>query len=146
MDPYATHLEPLLKAALESKGDLLELGCGDYSTPLLSRIARSRGDELIVYTSSPEWGSRFRDLALLSIVDWANWKLEGLFGMIFLDNEEHQPTRSLRIPELMRHAPIVVMHDADEAMTYPEFRINTNGFKVELYDKHRPNTVTITKC
>jgi len=35
---YGTHTTPLLTAVLYTTGDVLELGCGDFSTPMLDTV------------------------------------------------------------------------------------------------------------
>lgn len=145
MDGYATHLEALVNAALESDGDILELGCGDYSTPVLSAIAKHRGNKLVVNASDPAWASRYKDFAEIVIVDWKTWQPKGKWGMIFLDNEEHQPYRLMRVPKLLEHTPIVVMHDADQAEMSPEFDQIARGLNVKTYKTHQPWTM-VFRC
>jgi hypothetical protein len=146
MDAYATHLEALVKAALESKGDILELGCGDYSTPILSAVAKHRGDKLCVKSSSPEWAEKFTNMASVEIVDWATWKPAGHWGMIFLDNEQLTRDRIRWLPDLQTHCDVVVMHDADASMAHSHFVEMTKGFQsIRVYATHSPWTA-IFKC
>ncbi len=146
MDGYATHLEALVTAALESEGDILELGCGSYSTPVLSAIAKHRGNKLVVNASDPVWANRYKEFAEIVIVDWKTWQPEGQWGMIFLDNEEHQPYRLMRVPKLLEHAPIVVMHDADQAEMSTEFSQITSGLNIKTYKTHQPWTMVFSRC
>lgn len=141
MDGYATHIEALINAALEAKTDILELGCGDYSTPILSAICKYRNKRFVINSSDIVWASKFKEYAEVEIVDWSAWRPTGQWGMIFLDNEEHQPARLLRVPELLKHTNIVVMHDADQAAMYPEFSQLTLGLKIETYSKFYPWTM-----
>ena len=147
MDGYATHIEPLVKAALESKGDILELGCGDYSTPILALIAKSRGCKLYVKASDPVWASRYKDVenCEIEIVDWATWKVSGHYGLIFLDNEEHAPQRVYRMTGLLSFTDCLVMHDASQAVATADLFNVLSGKEYTYYDKHDPATVTV-KC
>ena len=145
IDPYATHLEALINAALASKGDILELGCGDYSTPILSAVARHRGDRLFVKSSSAEWAGKYTGLADVEVVDWDTWKPSGRYGMIFLDNEQLTYHRIKWLPELAKHCDTVVMHDSDAAMTHPHYPAMVAGFKnIVTYNRHIPWTVVLT--
>jgi len=145
MDAYATHIEPLVKAALETPGDILELGCGDYSTPILAAICRDRGSKLTVHASDPDWANRYREIADIHIVDWANYKLEGQYGLIFLDNEEHSPGRMAKLALLKPHAKVIVMHDASQAKDTTPWDTLTSIFSnVEMYTKHVPHTAVFT--
>lgn len=144
MDGYATHIEPLVKAALSTPGDILELGCGDYSTPILAAIAHHRGDRLVVHASDPAWAKRYEGVAdEIVIVSWATWKPSGKWGLVFLDNEEHAPQRIQRLPQLRPFCDVVVMHDASQAMQCVEYGAQIAGFKsAEMYEKYEPWTGT----
>jgi len=147
MDGYATHIEPLVKAALATPGNILELGCGDYSTPILAAIAHSRGDILVVCASDPAWADRYQNVAdVILIVDWNTWKVpDGDWGLVFLDNEEHAPQRILRLQQLKSHCRTIVMHDASQARECSGFDICTSGFAhADMYEKHVPWTLTLT--
>ena len=144
MDGYATHLEAIVTAALESTGNILELGCGDYSTPVLSTIARHRFDNLLVKSSSPEWANRYRHLADIEIVNWDTWSISGNYGMIFIDSEEHHEGRMTKLLQIKDHARIIVMHDADQAMTdsrWPEIIKSFKSFK--MFNTYQPWTVLL---
>lgn len=148
MDAYATHLEPLIKAALETQGDILELGCGDYSTPLLALIAHSRGDKLVVCASDPVWASKYKDVAdEIIIVEWDKFRIpeaRTAWGLIFLDNEEHSPGRVEKLQGLRGHAKCIVMHDASQALSTAGLQGVIDSFtKYSMYDKHDPWTVTV---
>ncbi len=43
IDIYATHQQILVREALKSNEDIMETGCGYYSTPLLVEIAKAKG-------------------------------------------------------------------------------------------------------
>lgn len=144
MDAYATHQAALIKAALETDGDILELGCGDYSTPLLSVIAQHRGNKLVVKSSDPFWASQFSDIAEVDLVDWATWEPEGQWGLVLLDNEQLTYDRIKWLPKLAKIAKVIVMHDADAAMMSAEYEAMTDGFECMIYAQHRPWTAVYT--
>lgn len=145
MDPYATHLEALVNTALNTPGDILELGCGDYSTPVLSAIAKSQGKRYRCQSSNLEWARRFE---LVEIVNWDAWEPpEGPWGMVFLDSDEQTWYRVRRIPALAKVTDTIVMHDADISMTREGWPAAVACFpKVQVYEKHRPWTAVLRKC
>ena len=143
MDAYSTHIEALVNAALYTEGDILELGCGDYSTPVLSSIAKRLGVKLFVKSSSPDWANKYTSLADVEIVDWETWKPVGKYGLVFLDNEQYTSERIKLLPMLAKVSKVIVMHDADAAMTAPDYEDLTSHFKFStLYSIHKPYTVT----
>ena len=48
---YGTHVTPLVTAVLRTKGDVLELGCGDFSTPILDAILGSLKTNRVLYST-----------------------------------------------------------------------------------------------
>ena len=146
MDGYATHLHPLVTAAISVCGDILELGCGDYSTPVLAEIAHARGDRLVVCSSDESWSSKYKGIPdEIITVDWETWVPEGQWGLIFLDSEQLTKDRIKWLPVLSKIGKVIVMHDADAAMKSDEYPKMTEGLNIEIYNKHVPWTITI-KC
>src|SRR4030066_199441 len=65
---YGTHIVPLLASVFATRGDILELGMGDYSTPVLHEIIRyqwSAGVKRFLFSwdNNREWVNNFIDLA-----------------------------------------------------------------------------------
>lgn len=146
MDAYATHLEALVMAIASTTGPILEMGCGDYSTPLLAAAARAQGRRFLVQSSDPEWSGRFHDLANVELVDWAAWQPQGAWGLVLLDNEESTAGRLDRLGQLRGHAGMVVMHDADGAMTRPSWGQRTGEWgSMRLFSRYRPWTAVLMR-
>lgn len=145
MDPYATHLEALVDTAMSSKGPILELGCGHYSTPILASIAAAQGRKFLVQASNEEWAGQFLETAEVELVDWKTWAPpEGRWGMVFLDSEEAVRDRIKRLPDLAKVADVVVMHDANIAMKNPDWKSLVVDYqKIEVYHRHVPWTVVM---
>lgn len=144
MDPYATHLEGLVMGALLSSGPILEMGCGDYSTPVLAAIARQQGRDFHVVTADAEWASKFvgiEGLSGITIVDWKTWKPTSHYGMVFLDQDQLVRDRVKHLPELKKHADYIVAHDAQIAMNHWE----VDDCEVTMLTRYLPWTAII-KC
>jgi len=138
MDPYATHQRALLETVMATTGPVLELGCGDYSTPLLSAICESQGRPFKAQASNAEWASRFPGV---EVVDWETWIApEGRWGLVFLDNEEHTLKRYRRLEVLSHITDTIVLHDANvkSLVTIP-------GWTVQFYTQHKPHTAVLRK-
>ena len=60
---FGTHLKLLVVAALLTKGDILEMGAGDFSTEVLHDIIKMDGEcrELITADSNKEWIDKIQD-------------------------------------------------------------------------------------
>lgn len=147
MDGYATHQQALLKAALESKGDILETGCGFYSTPLLYEVCKSRGTKLISMVQDLDWASNFKHLEGENyeqiVVDFkTELPLNGKYGMIFLDHEEFVKDRILHINNILNHTNIMVAHDSNHIKNW---KFISHVVNMEHFKEHIPNTVILRK-
>ncbi len=120
MDPYATHV-PVLAWALQetrhSELPILELGCGDYSTPMLAHSARVH-----VCSTDPEWSGRYLqwpNVIVHKLHTWDEFFINQRYRMAFLDNEQHVKDRVKMLDMLLDYADIVVMHDWRSNLTPP---------------------------
>lgn len=112
MDPYASHQQALVSAALMTKGPIIELGCGDYSTPILYEISKFQGRELTIYSTCEEWANRYSHYVNVIILDdWKNYTYPNNVGLTFLDNEEYVRYRKLHVPRLLETSDVVICHD-----------------------------------
>ena len=124
MDPYATHQYILVKALLGTANErpgmpILECGCGDYSSPLIHALRDGR--EYDIWSADPDWSDRFRGIAdsvtTVALNGPKEWSMPGFdrdYGLCLMDSEESVVNRASRIPELLNHCSVVVMHDARE--------------------------------
>ncbi|MEI6242257.1 MAG: hypothetical protein WCP39_02500 [Chlamydiota bacterium] len=122
INAYATHQEVIVAAALQSHqffphSTILEIGCGHYSTPLLSSIAKSQKRDYEIIVKEPTWGKCFASFATrLHFIGEKNFLGEidiSKVGLIFIDEDPF----SFRLMWLYFAAenkiPIAVCHDAE---------------------------------
>lgn len=147
MDGYATHQQALVKAALESEGNILETGCGFYSTPILYEICKARGTKLVSMVQDLKWADNFKHLIGNNyeqiVVDFNEpLPIEGDYGMVFLDHEQVVKERILHINNILNHTPIMVAHDSNHIRrwNFLEHRVTMEHFKDQV-----PNTVILRK-
>jgi len=101
--------QPLLFKVLEKygKSPMLELGCGDFSTPYMSQMG-----DLDIYSTDPIWGAKYEHIANIKYIqDWKKFTISKEYSVILLDSEELVVDRIKQIPQLLAVADIVVMHD-----------------------------------
>lgn len=137
MDPYATHQRLLIAAAMQTEGLIIEMGCGDYSTPLLAEIAAAQDRPFIVYATSAEWGAKYQGIANVRVLkSWAEYPYPPWCGLTLLDNEEYVRDRKRHVPRLLATSKIVVCHDMAQ---------NEWGATYSVADMtHRPPTVALS--
>lgn len=110
-NPWHSH-RPLLWEALEAtkhfKLPVLELGCGEGSTPLLRQYCQENGLQLLSYDYSAEYAKQY---GAIHVTDWNNvpWRKE--FGVVLVDESpgEHRKTSLSRL----HHCKVVVAHDSE---------------------------------
>lgn len=142
MDPYATHLPVLVREALQARGPILELGCGDYSTPVLAEIAQHVEQPFFFYSADPVWSARFPTVQKY-IVDWAAVKFPPA-DIVLLDNEQFTKDRIRHLPALSKTSRVVVVHDLEACSTHKHWAECIAAWpKVEKYPQH--NTAVLRK-
>lgn len=98
---------------------MLDLGVGDYSTPVLRAICQRLGRALTSFENDPAWFSRFNDLPLDSFLsvhkvapDWSDLHLDLDYSVIFLDL--HPPElRKPILESIWQRGDIIVAHDSE---------------------------------
>ena len=148
MDGYATHQKALIKYALKAKsGDTIcELGCGYYSTPILSEICQALGLIYKVYYSDKVWQQHIEKITECIqwnyVEDWTKFKLDEEVFLVLLDSEELVINRNKQIRKsLYANSEFIVVHDA---CTYQQRGINLQKeYNGELFNDLTPNTYVI---
>lgn len=144
MDIVASHQRALLAACLRTRGPILELGVGWYSTPLLHEIGCALRREVITVDNNPQWLNEFMPLAC----EWHSLHLVGWWGelgrlplpknlsVVFVDNgqpaEREYAVRSLLSTDL---GEVFVMHDTEEGFAYGYDRLlGKNRYSADIDD------------
>ena len=145
IDDYATHQQILIREALKSHLDIMETGCGYYSTPVLVEIAKFRGVKLISFVQEINWARRFDyligDHYQQIQIDFANEiPLTQRFGMCFLDHEQLVKDRIKHLNHILEHTDTVVIHDADKVSS---FALLHKPYTIEMFKHLTPNTAVI---
>lgn len=152
MDKYATHLEALVATLMETHDGtgndaVLELGCGDYSTPVIAAICKAQGRPFLVQASDESWAARYRDIAKVEIVRWPSWQVPGQhWSMVMLDSEESTAGRLRLLPKLLGKADVVLLHDANFAKTRPHWEECVKGYSIDWYKRFDPHTAVLRPC
>lgn len=145
MDPYATHLAPLVGAALKARGPIVELGCGDYSTPILAQIAAHLCVPFMVLSSDPVWSAKFKAICPVHYVDdWSRAAFPAA-DLVMLDNEQKTRDRIRLLPLLAKSSRVVVVHDLEQCEAHDHWREMSAPFKsIVRHTEHSPGTGVLT--
>lgn len=103
-------LWPALEATKDTKLPVLELGCGQGSTPYLRQYCADNGLELFSYDYSRQWAERF---GAVPVDNWDNhslWQKQYCVCLLDLSPGEY---RKIALPKIK--AKIIVVHDSEPA-------------------------------
>ena len=147
---YASHLPILSKVVEITKGPILELGIGLYSTPFLHWMCFSAKRKLTSYDSDSKWIRYFRDSKsdfheILQIDDWDSLKIDKYWDLALID---HAPDarRGIEAGRLAKNAKFVILHDSEPesdtkygySKIYPLFKYRFD------YTDALPNTTVLS--
>jgi len=138
VDVYSTHLALLEKAVSEFDGDIIECGCGKFSTKLLHEVAQNFGRKLYTLENDAEWLNITKQYfpetenhVYLQVND-GNWdEYRDLFmnhkwGVVFIDHENNRQKRGQTLEYFIKSADCVVLHDTEDV-------VNNGDDKVRAY-------------
>ncbi|MES2179817.1 MAG: hypothetical protein V4550_18295 [Gemmatimonadota bacterium] len=121
---YGSHARYLEEAVKLTTGPVLELGCGEGSTPMLHEVVCSVGDERMLYSidNNRDWLNKFSHLAnnrhrFHALIDPAKFLPEQPsqphWGVVFVDHAPGE-TRKAAIERARDKAEYIVVHDTEE--------------------------------
>lgn len=155
---YGTHMACLMAVATNSTGPILEMGAGDYSTPLLHAVCAKDKRYLLSTDTDKRWLSHFADLETdwheLKHVkvyedDWSRnpqpqlWDAIGgdkHWSIVFID---HRPgeRRAFDIGRLRLNTDIFIVHDTEHSGYHYEPLLSS--FKYRYVDTRYSTYTTV---
>lgn len=154
----ATHVPLLVRAFDLSKGDILEIGTGYFSTTILDWLCAITGRKLISYETDPKWFDRAKRMQsdyhdIIFVENWDEIPLDKQhWGLAFIDHSPHA-RRSVDIKKLKDKADYIVAHDteprSEKLYGYPNiyslFKYRFDDKRVEPWTSVLSNFHTLTK-
>jgi hypothetical protein len=113
---YGSHLHPLLKCALATSGRVLEIGCGEWSTPVIRAYCLATQREFVSAESRAEWAdainSQLGDVVRLDLSGDIDALAAGPWSVVLVD---HDPARerAREAAKFARSAEFVLVHDCE---------------------------------
>jgi len=112
---WCSHYPVLIKIMQITNGDVLELGMGMGSTPLLHWLCFDKGRNLVSYENNKEWFEMHKHFhkdwhEINFVEDWDKIEIEKQWSVALVD---HSPARrrQLEIKRLAKYAKYVIVHD-----------------------------------
>lgn len=130
---YGTNLPCLIRAMEKTKGNVLELGMGVFSTPYLHYQCILSKRKLVSYENYEEWMKFFVDGGYQNLYHeinfvekYADAKIDTQWDVVLVD-QTPDSSRSEEIKRLKDKAKYIIIHDS-----------NPSNYKVTHYDKIFP--------
>lgn len=136
---YSTHIPVVLEAMKRTTGDVLELGPGVFSTPLLHWLCDRQKRHLLTVEHDPKW---FRFCSKYYRTKYHKHQLVSNYDEAEIDKEwdvaliDHSPSgrRIVEIRRLANLAKYIIIHDSEEwkdyeyhySRVYPLFKYRYN--------------------
>ncbi len=143
---YSTHLPVLMEVMKRTTGDVLELGPGVFSTPVLHWLCQAQNRNLLTIESDKKWLNfcmkyyRTPLHKFLLVGDWneAREPISKEWDVALVDLSP-DPMRAEMIKVLADKAKYIIIHDADDVQEkhyhystiYPLFKYRYNFTEVE---------------
>lgn len=150
IDLYATHQRLLVKWMMRTAGPVIELGAGNYSTPILHEIAAAQDRHLTTVDNNPDWLDRFKIFegpghVFNLLASWEDFAAPESCGLAFVDHAD-PPThpRWLQVQKLIPVAGVIVIHDTEDAL-YGYAKLTHLVDVIDEDTTHRTNTRVIRK-
>jgi hypothetical protein len=144
MDGYASHLQLLTRYAMMAKRGqrIVEMGCGFYSSPVLSEICKAKGVQYEVFYQDEAWKKKVEPKVQAKwhhVPDWSKFNPPPAF-MTLLDNEELVVNRYKQLAKLLPINKFVVVHDWK---TYTNRPVDLSVYKPVIIDQLTPGTAVL---
>lgn len=115
-----THMPMLIKAVELTKGPVMELGAGLFSTPLLHWLCAEARRPLLTYESDPEYYgfarkflSRTHRIALID--NWNNIDTKTHWSVVLVDQNINRGKTAIM---LKNSADFIILHDSEAEKLY----------------------------
>lgn len=128
---WSSHNIMLLKVLQNSQGDVLELGAGPFSTPLLHWVCKDMGRKLITYDSDEQYynfAKQFQSKlhSIKFVKDWTkDVDTRRRRGIVFIDHSGISPDgkwlgfmRGFDAIRFKDSADYIILHDTESEDTY----------------------------
>ena len=122
-DPsWGSHIPVLIDVFRNSKGPVLELGTGPFSTPLLHTLCVDNKRTLISFENNPEFFNmhetfvnEFHQINLID--DWDKADIENTHWGLVLVDQRPAERRVAEIKRLVNNADYIAIHDSEPDKT-----------------------------
>lgn len=108
-------LWPALEATKESPYPVLEMGCGDGSTPYLKQYCQDNNRRLRSMDNDPHWAAKFGAEVISDDWNYQKWFYKQQYSVVLIDHAPgHKRREALELfASFPAHFQIIVIHDSE---------------------------------
>jgi hypothetical protein len=129
--------KPLLLKALEAtKGDIVEMGCGESSTPLLKEYGQTNNRTVHSYDSSEEYAKKYNTN---HIINWSELYGKHKEASVILVDHSKGEDRGERLSQWKDFKGIAVCHDTEPSPCGGNYGWKFNEWKYVVHVKSPMN-------
>ncbi len=144
VDDYSSHLPMLWLAISNTKGNVVEFGCGEGSTMMLVKECVRQKRHFHSYENNDRYSKKFKDI-VTEIKDYMDVHLHEP-NVLFIDSAPGEQRKDL-IELHKDNADVIIVHDTEEgAQNIYGIREVLNSFKYRLnyYPQGNPGTTALS--
>jgi len=149
---WGSHLAPLMGCLGATVGDILEIGIGHFSTPVLHSYALASRRMLVSVEEDPEWFHMFRGRYECSEHKFLHGRYAELvpelakqeWGVAFIDNSPGGQRRADDFSSLISKSKLVVVHDYYDENEH-SIKPLLNGIVWRVYTDYQPYTLVASR-
>jgi hypothetical protein len=138
----------LLKTPRIAHLNVVELGCGYYSTPLLNAFTQEFGKTHHVFYEDGNWAEQFAKWRIechAVIKPWLDIKLPQDTGLVLVDQEQYTKDRVKFLYQYQfKKVPLVVFHDWDKQKRQHEEELKRHYVHYREFTKLIPTTAVFS--
>lgn len=112
---WGSHLPAIMACLAVTNGDVLEIGIGNFSTPILHAFCVSSGRDLISIEKSSDWYNKFTYLKHNHhdlFTDWiSNTNDKKRYSVVFIDDSPGGENRATSFRTYIDQSEFVIVHD-----------------------------------
>lgn len=148
IDLYSTHQRLLVKYLMQTTGNVIELGSGFYSTPIMHEITQHQGRHLETIDNNKDWLKLFKHFesplhTINFLHRWTSFQPERQYGLAFVDHADPPShPRWLQVEKLIPHAEIIIIHDTEDPL-YGYANIMDRVGVIDECKTHRTQTMVL---
>ena len=141
---WASHLPSLFSCLLATNGAVLEVGAGDWSTPLLRQYCKTAERKFVSVEEDRTWATKYGSFchADAELTEYLQACAREPWSIVFLDHNGHRRAKDALL--FVDSAEYVVIHDYPSPDIFKDFP--QNRWKHNIVDRRaRPWTLVLTQ-